>query len=217
MIVIFSYNRPKMLLSLLRELKGNVIVMDDGSDFDPDPFLDYCDFYRSSHRGREGYWRQWRDALEICEESGDWFLFLSDDLQNVNLSEIKRITKSIKGNYAFNVLNVGADRGWTGIKWAEKKIAGVDCYKMGYVDGAFACNRGALESIGFYMEPVDTLRFRNPYISSGVGQQLSNRFALKGIPMYLPKKSLCYHGNHESKMNPEERKRNPLVSEILHN
>jgi hypothetical protein len=30
--------------------------------------------------------------------------------------------------------------------------------------------------------------------------------------MYTPKKSLAFHGDHESKMHPEERKKNPLIS-----
>ena len=35
--------------------------------------------------------------------------------------------------------------------------------------------------------------------------------------MYKPVKSLTYHGDHESKMHPEERKQNPLKSSTNEN
>jgi hypothetical protein len=32
------------------------------------------------------------------------------------------------------------------------------------------------------------------------------------VPMFMPMRSLCTHGNHTSVMNPEIRKTQPLIS-----
>jgi len=49
-------------------------------------------------------------------------------------------------------------------------------------------------------------------ISSGVGMMLSKRMHAAGVKIYKPKKSLAYHGNHESKMHGEHRTNTPLKS-----
>ena len=215
MICIFSYNRPEMLMSLLKELHGrdSIVVMDDGSGFDPEPFLDYCDFYRAEHRGKQGFWMQWRDALEILRDSTcKQFIFLPDDAENVQYDRIIQATRGQK-RYAINVINAGADRGWTDIPYTPVNLNGITANKMGYVDCAFVCDRKALELLNWQIQPVSTIRFiLNPLISSGVGCQLSRRFKQLRVDMYLPVESLARHGKHESMMHPIERKNNPLVS-----
>jgi len=214
MIVIFSYNRPKMLMSLLKELHGKdeIIVMDDGSNYDPYPYLEYCDYYRSEHMGKEGFWVQWQSALNLCNVSGhDWFLFLQDDLKNVEYDKIRKATGDLD-LFAFNVVNMGGDRGWTSIKWKNRRVGDIRVYEMSYVDCIFATNRNTLELLEWKMEPVPPGRFVNPLISSGVGQQLSRRLSGLHVPMYLPRKSLAYHGAHHSEMHPIERKRTPFIS-----
>lgn len=207
--IIFSYNRPEMLHRLLDEV-GHSIVIDDGSTYKALPFLDKCDYYRFSHKGKEGFWLQWQYAFDIAKESGaDKFIFMPDDIYNVNLDEIDRLTQ-IKEPFAFNYMNVGENRGWTPIQ--ETKADWFDGYRTGYVDCAFVSNRKTLDLLDWQMNPVDRKRFLNPNISSGVGQQLSRRFMNLGVPMWMVRKSLAYHGNHKSEMNTEERKINPLIS-----
>ena len=214
MIVIFSYNRPNMLMSLLKELQGKdeIIVMDDGSDYDPFPYVEYCDYYRSEHMGKEGFWAQWQSALYLCNDSGhDWFVFLQDDLKGVRYDKLREVTENLD-TFAFNVVNMGRDRGWTRLPWINKRVGDLRCQKMGYVDCIFATNRNTLDLLDWTIHPVAASRFINPLISSGVGQQLSRRFAQLNVPMYLPRKSLAYHGDHESEMHPIERKRTPFIS-----
>ena len=209
MKIIFSYNRPKKLHSLLDEI-GHSVVIDDGSDYKALPFLDKCDYYRFDHKGKEGFWLQWQYAFDIAKESGeDWFFFAQDDISNVNMAEIKRLTQ-IEEPFAFNYMNIGKERGWTPL--GEHKADWFDGYRMGYVDCAFVTNRKTLELLHWQILPVPFERFLIPNISSGVGQQLSHRFAKLNVPMWMPRKSLAYHGDHESKMHFEERKLNPLVS-----
>lgn len=213
MILITSYQRKTQLLSLLKSLQGNIIVVDDGSTYDPTRHLQYCEYYRFSHKGKVGFWMQWQYMMELAQESDDdWFLFTQDDVSDIQLDKIKQICESIEGDYAFNFMRRGSKRGWTNIKWEDVTIGGVQCQVCDYVDCNFACSRGALERIGFDMKPVDPRRFERKNISSGVGQQLSQRFAWRGVPMYVPQTSLAYHGDHPSLMHPQERQRNPLIS-----
>jgi len=53
---------------------------------------------------------------------------------------------------------------------------------------------------------------KNPNLSSGIGRSLTFDFKNGNVPMYIPVDSLAIHGDHESQMHPEERKRNPLIS-----
>jgi hypothetical protein len=87
-----------------------------------------------------------------------------------------------------------------------------DHYRIGFVDCGFFCNREALERIDFSLGslPVDWFKYENR--SSGVGMLLSTGFSSTRVKMYKPKKSLAFHGDHESKMNPQERKETPLIS-----
>lgn len=209
MIIIFTYKRYERLKSLIESLPGErIVVIDDGSDYDPSGLK--CEYCRYTHQGKEGFWQLWNEALKLATD--EWVLFLQDDVTDVQLDEIKRITKDLD-YYAFNIMNRGPDRGWTTVPTGEVEIAGVECEKVRYADCIFATNKKTLDKIGRYMDPISPTRFIiNPRISSGVGQQLSQRFAKLNIPMYMPKKSLAYHGDHESIMHPLERKLNPLVS-----
>lgn len=195
MIFITSFDRPAFLLRLLKELQGeSVTVIDDGSNYNHDEHLRYCDYYRVSHKGKTGFWVNWNFMLQLAKETDDnEFIFLPDDIYDF---DIERMRKDYKGG-ALNVLDVGADRGWT---------------PKGYVDCGFMCNRGVLNALEWKIDPIPIGRFRNPSISSGVGEQMSYRLWLRGIPMYL-QGNYAHHGAHESKMNRLERIRNPLITE----
>ena len=193
MIFITSYNRPKMLLRLLKELEGeSVVVVDDGSDYIPYPHALMSDYYRLSHKGKIGYWLNWNFMLKIAHESNDnEFIFIPDDIYNIDLVKLRA---DYSGG-ALNILNVGADRGWT---------------PKGYVDCAFMCDRKTLEQIG-YLNPVDIELFQIPGISSGVGLQISQKLYRAGVDMHMG--NYATHGTHESQMHPLERLRNPLSNE----
>lgn len=197
MIFVTTYQRPNMLMRLLQELHGeDVIVFDDGSEYDATPFYQYCDYRRVSHQGKENFWQLWQLMLTTAQYSGrDEFIFLQDDLYNVDLEGLRQVETPDK--YALNLMNVGPDRGWS---------------PAGYVDCIFKTNRATLDEIGWYVDPVSPCRWTiNPGMSSGVGQNLSRRFYEHRMPMILPDKNYASHGDHESMMNPKERQKNPLI------
>lgn len=216
MIFIFSYNRKEMLESLIEELmpfNEYIMVIDDGSDFDiNDERVGVCKF---PHGGKSMWWHTWNEALKIAQSSIDnKFMFLPDDISNLDVKKIKRIRASfsIKERYAYNILNVGNDRGWTRLKRKDCMIAGYESEVSPYVDCGYMTNRETLEVLDWNQDWINPIRFDREGISSGVGEAQSRAYWLAGVPMYLPKIKLAHHGNHESKMHPIERKKNPLVT-----
>ena len=215
MIVIFSYNRPEMLLNLLKELEGEKpTVIDDGSKYDFSEHEKLCNYLRVDHVGKKGYWTNWNIALAMCDMSdNDFFLFMPDDISDVDIKAIRRLGQSLKDEfYAFNYLNDGRDSCWGKGVVSPEKIDGIDCKKINFVDCGFFTNRKTLSKIGFQINQISKERFKDPLKSSGVGQQLTERLRKIGAKMYKPDISLAYHGNHTSEMNPVERKKNPLVT-----
>ena len=213
MTIIFSYNRPELLKKVIGQCPEKPIVIDDGSNFDPMPFLGMCEFHRLEHKGKEQYFFNWQYAFEICKQSDDdFFLFLPDDFLSVDHKTIEHLYTNVKGKYAYNLLNDGRPKIWTYIEHKEVKVEGVDSIQVSYCDGGYFTNRQTLEAINFEQDFITSSRFGRSKISSGVGESQSRKFWKLGIPMYIPKKSLCYHGEHESMMHPELRKEQPLIS-----
>lgn len=199
MIFITSYQRPEMLLRLLKELQGeNITVIDDGSDYDPAEHEKYCDYIRHKHKGKKDFFRIWQRMFLIARKTNDdEIIFLQDDLTNIDLQGLRKSTPT--GKYAFNLMNIGPDRKWTA---------------AGYVDCIFATNRETLGAINWRVPAVSPKRWNNnPNMSSGVGQYLSMMLYLKNIPMIIPNRNYASHGSHESKMHPGERNINPLTAE----
>jgi hypothetical protein len=208
MIFIFSYNREEMLKSLLSELKDyDPVIIDDGSSFT----MDNPNFISLPHQGKKGFWKNWKHALEMYKNHEDDFvLFLPDDVTNVNMDVILQYHERFKDKpYVFNVLTDHRNSCWNLIRPTN---IDEDIERIGFVDCAFFANRFVFDMIGYDMKDVGKRRFRRKSISSGVGQQLTNRIISEKIPIYRNRKSLVYHGDHPSLMHDEERKKNPLIS-----
>lgn len=216
MISITTYDRPDMLLRLLKELQGvedEILVVDDGSDYDATEYYDYCTYRRFAHQGKEGFWRIWNYILAMCERSkDDFFLFMPDDWHDVDLEKIRYIYNQFDESFACNITNNGIETNWTRCNPKEEMIGDIKAVLCGYVDCGFVTNRQALEMLDWHVRAPSYTRFKTPNISSGVGQDISTRLYRHGVKMYYPKTSLAWHdGTHESKMHPDERKKNPLI------
>ena len=209
MTFIFNYEREDMFKSILSQLSHmKPVVLDDGSSY----LIDYPNTIRFRNGGKEKFWEKWFVAFKMAEGSNDeFFLFTPNDFLDLDLDRIRTLHEQLKHEpYVYNIINDGRDSCWMPFKAIQKDANTV---QVGFTDCGFFCNRQALERIGFKIDPVDPRRFKQRGdISSGVGQQLTLRFTRAGVKMYKPVKSLAYHGDHESLMNTEERKRNPLIS-----
>ena len=212
-IIIFSYNRKKMLLNLLDELDGySPTIIDDGSDFS----IVKPNFIKTPHEGKKGFWKKWVMAQQIALGSNEeYFLFLPDDIKNLNIEWIEGLKSHDwdKHLFAINVINCGRTECWGKFNTGQEafKIEDIELNEVGFVDCGFFTNRYTLENIEVHeVHKQWFTQHRN--ISSGVGAQLSESLRNLRAKMMTPTPSLCYHGPHESKMHGDHRKYTPLIS-----
>lgn len=209
MIIIFTYNRREMLEKMTEHLECfNPLVIDDGSNYK----ILHKNTVRFAHGGKQQYWKRWDFALRECKISkDDFFMFTPDDYENIDMKKIMDIHRKFKHKpYVYNIVNDGRDSSWNKITPIE---IDEETLKVGFTDCGFFCNRKALEKLNFEINPISQKRFElDPFCGSGVGHQLTFRFNRAGVGIYKPKKSLAFHGDHESVMHPELRKKQPLTS-----
>lgn len=204
---ITHYNRNDKLEQIITHLKSfdiEPLVYDDGSDIVP------LNANTHDNRGKRGFWKTWNEILQDCEKNpADIYLFMPDDFLDIDIDRIKEIHATNNTPYAFNIINDGRKKCWVNVACVDMG----DKYRIGFVDCGFFCGRDTLEKIGFFMKrpPKDWFE-RGENMSSGVGMMLTKRMHAARIKVYKPKKSLAYHGTHESKMHPEERINRPLKS-----
>lgn len=196
---ITAYDRAEMLKQVVERFR----------EFDIEPII-YEDGVTHPHRGKKGFWQTWDEILKDCKENeADLYIFVPDDFLELDIEKIKQIHNEIGKPYVYNIVNDGRWQSW-GYFRKQQPINGHEI--VGYCDCGFFCDRGALEETEWMIKQPNPKRWdRNPNMSSGVGQYLTGKF-MHTVTMYKPVKSLAYHGDHESKMHPEERKKNPLKS-----
>lgn len=195
---ITSYDRPEMLQNVVNHLRGQGI--------EPLIFLDGV----TEHRGKKGFYKTWNEILQAAEKiEADIYLFMPDDVINLDIDRIKAIHATMRKPYAFNLTNDGRKKCWVNKACVDMG----DKYSIGFVDCGFFCGRETLDKLGYYMNQPPKGWFELAEgMSSGVGMMLSKRLYNAGVQCYKPKKSLAYHGDHESKMHKQERIKNPLIS-----
>src|SRR5690625_2457325 len=145
MIFITSYQRPKMLLRLLKELQGeNITVIDDGSNYDPAEHKKYCNYIRQKHFGKKQFWRTWQHMLNLAKKTNDKeFIFLQDDLYDIDLQGLR--SQKTPEKFVLNLMNIGPNRNWTPIGQ--------------YCDCNFMTNRKSLEAIHWQIPAVSPKRW----------------------------------------------------------
>lgn len=225
-IAITTYDRPeefqKLLDDILRETNGknvHIHVYDDGS---PEHYTDNYMYdltrYKDNH-GKQGYWSIMNDVFRDAENwNFKYFFFLQDDCRitesffELAIQEYNDILDLNKGTLCtFTPQSVYERTMWGNRKSEDVTFDGKPFIKCHYVDCIFMCPRETLKLLNFKVEPVPVARFTNNVISSGVGQQLTSRLLRLRKTMYCAWSSLIISHSNVSKMNEEERKKNPLT------
>lgn len=196
-IVIFSSPQRKgMLKRLLKDLNVyDVYVIDSIETF-----------------GKENFWKRMDEAVRTCLSSPyDFFMIMPDDVSNIDLERIKHFS-STSSRFVVNISNDGRLRCWGGNpkRFKDITVNGHKYIHVDFCDCGFITNRNTLKNVKIY--PVCKTWFDRPNKSSGVGHQLTKTFRQMLVPMYVPEKSFGFHGDHDSVMHYEERKRLPLIS-----
>jgi FkbM family methyltransferase len=230
-IAITTYNRPESCLRLLRDIardkagyRVRVVVFDDASAEDYKPVRQFCrthgwQYVRAAqNHGKRQWWRWVNEVLaRWTRDAADHFYFIQDDMRLC--SDFFRRTLSLwdqisDQNKAALYLLRDAKRNAPGITcWTQFKsrIEGA-VERTQWADcNAILLNRTFLDTLGGALEPIPQSRWdKNPLLSSGVGQQWSQRLHAAKKGMFRPLESYVLHIDEPSHMNPEARRKNPL-------
>jgi hypothetical protein len=187
-------------------------ILDDGSD---PPINDYHKMAQNTtNYGKKGFWRLYKLAFEIALKSAhEDFIFMPDDWLRLNINSLQALANKWQGlAYSLNIVNDGRNNCWgnyrTGV--APIKYDGRYITEIGFNDCGFMSNRSVIELLE--IKPILNDWFDRPDKSSGVGYQLTKQMRRLNIPMLKPNKSFAFHGEHESKMHKELRKKEILKS-----
>lgn len=232
-VIVPTYNRPKELQRLLSQINSeasgfevSVHIYDDGSsepvyvEWTSYPNIASLSVSRSANHGKKRYWELVRRALSALQSTNaDYFYYLADDVQLVPnfFKRSVHLWTGIQDRHKVS-LHLLLDQREGKPCWTNYQPHLVDTprgkvYKSQWVDMLMMFNRRFLEELEYRIDPVDPRRWdKDPHLSSGVGMQISRRLHQCKASMYLVTDSLLIHEDEPSVMNPEERKRTPIVS-----
>ena len=235
LVAITSYNRFNSLCDLTFKLLQNdnvdIAIFDDCSDFDIDRFgADDLDIYirgkaerlpkgrmtvvkNPEHRGKAGFWNTYNDIFAYCKEHDyDYYIILPDDVEPCP----DFIDKAIKayndcGGICISPLLTNRSL-LPGIsRWGRKPIERKEGYYLThYFDCCTVCRRDFFEALHWLLAPIAP--HPDPHRSSGVGRQITLRLQEQGKRMCHVERTLLTIVQSDSQMNPEERKRHPMVA-----
>lgn len=231
-IYITSYNRAEMLNKLVNQIVGQVenkydfeiLVFDDKSDQFPIISTNFVNLITNSiHRGKQGYWKTWNEMFTIAHLRQDKYtFFLPDDIElcdnffEIAIEKFEYIKSKDKQFACLSVLTDDQRKLAPHACWTGKHSKIQNCEILSHFnDCCFICDHVFFEYLDYKIDEIPLTRWnRDPNLSSGVGRQISLRLMNKEANMYHCFNSLVKHGDHDSVMNPDERKMNKLTANI---
>ena len=231
-----TYDRPDELDALLSDIvrdkedfKIKVFIFNDCSKKDYtgvikkyEQALDMFYTRETSNHGKKKYWKLCSKAIrKICsgDEKFDYFIKVDDDGRLVDrfIRKVINVWESIKDNKKltlnFRVDSREGKKVWTNFKPRLMKGNKYPIYLSQWVDMDFICEKEMFARLGYRLRSQPERRWAyNPSRSSGTGEDISQRLVSSGFRLYMTTETLVIHDDHESIMNPEERKKNPLLT-----
>jgi len=208
-----NYMRQEMLMQIINDFNSynrsgitlDYLIYDDVSDY---RINDSRFIVNDEHRGKLLYWKTFNEMFQKSKELNyDLYCFIPNDFLNIDIDRIINYAMPMNDYYyIFNIVNDGRLKSWSN---DEPKNINNEIRRIYFTDCGFFTNRKTLEKLEFKIDPILNVNVNS---SSGVGKQLTKRINALNIPIFMPIKSIAYHGDHESLMNPDERKINKLIS-----
>lgn len=224
-VAITTYNREESYRKLLKDIektKGHhslfIAIYDDCSDKEYVNKEDGNFVYRfEENQGKTGHWKVIDRVLyDASFHEFDYFFLLQDDCELVDgffdkaIDEWEGIEDENKATMCTFTPNTVYSRAIWGNKSVNVRYNKRTFLRTNYIDLIFMCPIETLRTLSFTINEIPNRNVDSVYRSSGVGRQLTGRLKLLGKTMYGAYDSLITHGKEESKMNKEERERNPL-------
>lgn len=221
LVAITSYNRRdslcKLVANLVRNENTDIVIFDDKSDW-PVNALQHPKcvdvIINPEHRGKAGFWQTYNDLMAYCKEHVyDYYIILPDDVEPCPDFVKECIAAYENADRPICISPLLTNRSLApGIsRWGRKPIERKDGYYLThYFDCCTVCRRDFFEALGWYLAPI--VPHPDPHRSSGVGRQVTLRLQEKNLRMCHVERTLLTIVPSESQMNPEERKRHPMVA-----
>ncbi|MCL4234345.1 MAG: glycosyltransferase family 2 protein [Deltaproteobacteria bacterium] len=227
-VFIPTYDRAENLHLLLTQLEREAVGFDVAVDvFDDASTRDYgCveDWSRTAalpvtmhrnttNRGKSGFWRTIDDTFRVMVNAPqDATVMLQDDAEICSgfFGALLDLWHAI-GDERKIAMNIQHDTRGPGHIWQAKEATPWACgdrrlWLSGWFDGLWFGTRDTMEALSYHVHPVDPRRWdKDPLLSSGVGQQLTDRLNTAGYNIFMPDESLVRMIPCESHMNPESR------------
>jgi hypothetical protein len=214
-----------MLKNLLNDIFKNkdykilVTIFDDGSSkpYDLSEYdVKYIKYVKNN--GLKNVWKVITDTFKYCKNiKSKYYVYLQDDLRLKEnfFEESSRIFEEIDDSkkISLETLIIESQRNQT--KWTNfTPIEHDNFYKSQWVELVFICKYDFLRVLNFEIKQIPLSRWdKNPNLSCGVGDQISNRLLNLGYNMYQVKNTLTTHGDHESTFYGDYRKNEKLIAE----
>jgi hypothetical protein len=221
LICILTYNRPEMLRRLLADIDVEakavqnaafefvVRVYDDHSDEVPtmEGYYHATLIRRPVHGGKHLFWSQMNRLLRDARRNRTWsrLLVLPDDVRLGPrfFARLEAAWRAIPSHEKI-LLNPLMDVRGPVAHWNAINPVFVDrgpgLYRVGWNDGCWYCGRRLVERFQKF-RPPSPKRWRRPYVSTGVGDQLSRWAVANGFTLWQVADSLLWHGTHPSQMH----------------
>ena len=224
-VIITTYNRLVELKKLLDDIGKNnfnnvkILIFDDGSEenYDLSEYNVKYIKYLKNH-GKTKFWKIIDQIFKSCKNiKSDYYFFLQDD-QRIPSNFFEKsieIYESIKDPNKIS-LELRTDDRISNSNWTKFDPVDMGEYvQTQWVELDFVCKYNFFQKLNFEIKPIESTRWdKNPNLSTGVGYQLSLRLNDCGMSMFHVKNTLISHGESESKLFPELRKKQKLISKI---
>ena len=229
LVAITSYNRQDELINLCASLQDDEhqsIIPDIAVFDDCTPTLSILrgmgiKFIQSpEHRGKAGFWKTYNDMMAYIRERQDkynYFFILPDDVMPCPEFIKEAIASYHNAGDPICLSPLLTNRSLApGIsRWGNKPIVRKDnglslYYETNYFDCCTVCRKDFFEALDWKLLPI--LPSSNPLRSSGVGRQITTKLQAQGKRMCHVGRTLLTIVGDGSQMNPEERKRHPMVA-----
>lgn len=237
LVTLTAYRRPRevsdLIVSLAAALREStlstfVCVFNDASDADcsaarallQEHFGENAVWLDAQKNfGKRGFWRTHQMIFHAAKVSdADYLLSLQDDIELAPdflrqlwqvWSDIGRADERRRVLYLFSGEDDEPEGRWH--RFPRVELPAARARRTDWFDlQAFLIDRAGLSLLRYWIAPISPLRWRrDPTISSGVGQQLTQRMAGR-CAVYQCEPPLVSHGKAQSQMNPEARALRPL-------
>lgn len=214
-IAIPTYNRSEMCRRTVYDVMSEAAYADVHIYLDGGTHYDWHVLGTKQHSlaktpGRENYYKVWNKILDDARRSEwEFFLALPDDFVPAHPMPIANCIGQLATSGADALVPVVDKRGrgpcWVPMDPVKERY----WWHTGWLDGCFICTRETLAALDWIVPKFKPDHFETNQ-SSGVGKYISLALHRMGKKIYQVEDSLYQHGDHDSVMHYEERKRNPL-------